>query len=168
VHPQQKLLAPRKRAYSPTCVEVEFCELRLGMEFLEVRLSANSRKFPGLGPSGLRPFLFAVNLASWGRVSSGPHLQAWPFFLSLFTKYVEAELLGSSLRVDLLLDHRLCWPSGGYGVRVSVHYLLGALFRPKDARNPHAKRSDIFPSTNLCLAPLHLHNVGKLSTYVLR
>ena len=27
----------------------------------------------------VRPFLFAVNIPSWGRVSSGSHLQAWPF-----------------------------------------------------------------------------------------
>src|SRR3712207_6509175 len=49
----------------------------------------NFPKFAGLGPTGLRPFLFAVNIPSWGRVSSGPHLQAWPFFSPLCTNLTE-------------------------------------------------------------------------------
>jgi hypothetical protein len=49
-----------------------------------------------------------------------------------------------------------------------MHKLPDPLFRPKDRRNPHGNPSDILPSTNLGLAPLHLHNVGKISSYVLR
>src|SRR3712207_4683719 len=71
-------------------------------------------------------------------------------------------------KVELFLYHRLCWLSGGYGVRVPMHYLPGAIFRPKDRRNPHGNRSEIFPPPNLCLAVLYLHRVGKLRGYVLR
>src|SRR5215211_6038559 len=69
---------------------------------------------------------------------------------------------------ELLLDHRLRWLGAGYGVRVSVHYLPGAIFSPKDRRNPHGNRGDIIPSLNLGLASLDFHCVGKLRGYVLR
>jgi hypothetical protein len=51
---------------------------------------------------------------------------------------------------------------------VSVHNLPGALFRPKDHRNPQSKWGDILPCAYLGLLPLHPHNVGKLSSFVLR
>jgi hypothetical protein len=49
-----------------------------------------------------------------------------------------------------------------------MHYLPGALLRSKDHRNPQSKWGDILPSANLGLYPLYLHNVGKLSSDVLR
>ena len=48
----------------------------------------------------------------------------------------------------LLLDHRLGWLSGGYGVCVPMHYFPLSLFRPKDRRNPHGNRGDIIPPLN--------------------
>src|SRR5687768_9781818 len=45
--------------------------------------------------------------------------------------------------VGLLLYHRLCWPSRGYGVRVPMHNLPCALFGPEDARDPQGDRSDV-------------------------
>ena len=47
-----------------------------------------------------------------------------------------------------------------------MHYLPGALFRSKDHRNPQSAWSDLFASANLGLGPLHLHNVGKLGSYM--
>ena len=73
-----------------------------------------------------------------------------------------------ALRVGLLLYHRFCWLGRGYRVCVSMHHLPGTLFRPKDRRNPHGNRGNIFPSLNLCLASLYLHCVGKLRGCVLR
>src|SRR5215204_7816027 len=44
-----------------------------------------------------------------------------------------------ALRVGLLLDHRLCWLRGGYGVRVPMHNLpLTIFFRSKVHRSPHS------------------------------
>ncbi len=76
-------------------------------------------------------------------------------------------LPGSSLRVDLVLYHRLCWLSRGYGVCVPMHYLPGTLFRSKDHRRPQSGWGDLFPSAYLGLVPLYLHKIGKLRSYVL-
>src|SRR5215216_3128041 len=35
------------------------------------------------------------------------------------------------IRVELPLEHRLCWLSGGHGVSVSVHHLPLSILRPK-------------------------------------
>jgi hypothetical protein len=51
----------------------------------------------------------------------------------------------------LLLHHRLCWLRGGYGVRVSVHDLLGAFFGSKDHRGPQSIWTDLLPPANLRL-----------------
>jgi hypothetical protein len=67
----------------------------------------------------------------------------------LCTKCLEGEfcelrrdgVLRSSLWVMLLLDHRLCWLRSGYGVCVPMHYLPGAFFRSKDARDAQSNRS---------------------------
>src|SRR5215208_7919216 len=60
-----------------------------------------------------------------------------------------------ALRVDLLLDHRLCWPRGGYGVRVPMHYLPGAILWSKDHRNPKSAWSPILTCANLDLIALY-------------
>ena len=65
-----------------------------------------------------------------------------------------------ALRVDLLLDHRLCWLRGGYGVCVPMHNLPLTVFRSKDHRSPHSVRGDVLPGADLGLCPLYLHNVG--------
>jgi hypothetical protein len=67
---------------------------------------------------------------------------------------------------ELLLDHRSCWLRGGYGVRVPMHYLPGAIFGSKDQSNPQSDRGDIFASANLGLGPLHPHDVGELGSCV--
>jgi hypothetical protein len=47
-----------------------------------------------------------------------------PPFLPLFTKCLEGVFCELRPKgVGLLLDHRLCWLSRGYGVSVSMHYL---------------------------------------------
>jgi hypothetical protein len=66
-----------------------------------------------------------------------------------------------------LLYYRLCWLGRGYGVRVSMHYLPGAVFGSKDHRNPQIAGGDILSSANLCVGPLYPHNAGKLGSHVL-
>jgi hypothetical protein len=78
------------------------------------------------------------------RVLSGSGL------MPLFTGVRRREILGSStsalqsskkfaLRVDLLQDHRLGRPRGGYGVSVPMHNLpLTIFFRSKDHRRAHS------------------------------
>jgi len=79
-----------------------------------------------------------------------------------FTEFYEVRSKG----VGLLLDHRLGWLSGRYGVCVPMHYLPLTLFWPKDHRNPQIKRGYFLTSADLGLGPLYLHHVGKLSSYV--
>jgi hypothetical protein len=79
--------------------------------------------------------------------------------------YAEILLYGvlrSSLSkgVELLLDHRFGWLSGGYGVRVPMHHLPGAIFWSKDHRNPQIAWGDLFDSTALCVGPLYPHDAG--------
>src|SRR5829696_2027978 len=73
-----------------------------------------------------------------------------------------------ALRVELFLDHRLCWLWGGYGIRVAMHNLPGALFESEDACDAQCHGGNILPSANLGLVAFHLHDVGKLGRYVLR
>jgi hypothetical protein len=49
-----------------------------------------------------------------------------------------------------------------------VHNLPGAIFRPKDRRNPQSEWDAILPSTHLGLYPLYPHKVRTLRSYVLR
>jgi transposase len=77
-------------------------------------------------------------------------------------------VLRRSLRIELLLDHRLCWLRGGYRVRMPMHNLPPAVFRSKDHRNSQSERRYIFTSADLSLRPLYLNYVGKLSSYMLR
>src|SRR5215211_8668322 len=49
-----------------------------------------------------------------------------------------------------------------------MHNLPHTVFTPKYARNAQGNRSELLPSANLGLVALHLHNVGKLRSYVLR
>jgi hypothetical protein len=49
-----------------------------------------------------------------------------------------------ALGMGLLLDHRLGWLSGGYGLRVSVHHLPLTLFGSKDHRGAHGVSSGSF------------------------
>jgi hypothetical protein len=74
----------------------------------------------------------------------------------------------TSCAVTLFLYQRFCWPSGGYGVCVSVHDLPGAVFGSKDHRSPQIEWRDILPSANLGLGPLQRHDVGKLRSHLLR
>jgi hypothetical protein len=59
---------------------------------------------------------------------------------------------GAVVRVkaaELLLHYRLRWPSRGYVVRVSMHYLPGAaVLRSKYARSPqsHGEASSLPPT----------------------
>jgi hypothetical protein len=48
-----------------------------------------------------------------------------------------------------------------------MHYLLGALLRSKDHRDPQIEWGDILASAYLGLAPLYPHNVGKLRGHIL-
>src|SRR5215204_4648099 len=66
------------------------------------------------------------------------------------------------LRVGPLLDHRLGWLWGRYGVRVTVHDLPSALFGPEYARDAQTHGADILTVANLGPVALHLHDVGKL------
>ena len=92
-------------------------------------------------------------------------------------EYVEGEfsevglplygVLRSSLGADLLLYDRLGRLRRGYGIRVPVHHLLGAIFfRSKDHRDPQSERGNLLPSADLGLRPLYLHHVGKLRSYM--
>src|SRR5215204_2489447 len=76
-------------------------------------------------------------------------------------------VLRSSLWGKLVLYYQLGRLGRGYRVRVAMHYFPGAIFRPKDRRNPHGNRCDIIPALDLGLASLHLDCVGKLRSYVL-
>src|SRR5215216_3806997 len=76
-------------------------------------------------------------------------------------------VLGSSLRVDLLLHYRFDWLSPGHRLCVTMHHLPGALLGSKDHRNPKSERQYILPSACLCLAALYPHNVGKLRGHIL-
>jgi hypothetical protein len=51
-------------------------------------------------------------------------------------------VLRNSLWGDLVLYHRLGWLRGGYGIRVPMHYLPGALLGWIDHRNPESGRLD--------------------------
>src|SRR5918994_1571174 len=51
--------------------------------------------------------------------------------------------------VGLLRDHRLCRPSGGYGIGVSMHHLPAAAFGTKEGRNPQSERRDVLPAPDL-------------------
>jgi AAA domain len=61
-------------------------------------------------------------------------------------------------------------PSGlvsrGFGVRVPMHYLPGALLWAKDYRGPRDPRGDFLASADLGLTPLYLHYVGELGSRV--
>jgi len=41
-----------------------------------------------------------------------------------------------ALRVELFLDHRLCWLWGGYGIRVAMHNLPPDFTKATDSRSP--------------------------------
>src|SRR3712207_32595 len=43
-----------------------------------------------------------------------------------------------------------------------------AIFRSKDHRSPQSDWGELLTSANLGLSPLYLHNVGKLSSHMLR
>ena len=90
----------------------------------------------------------------------------------IFPEFLRVSRVRSSrrfaLRVELLLDHRLCWLSGGYGVCVPMHHLPLTIFGSKDPRDPHVDRGNVLPCVHLGLYPLYPHNVGKLRSYWLR
>src|SRR5919112_4542162 len=97
-------------------------------------------------PAGLLPCFFS-------RVRGRRVLRSWTSIIRDCPKL--------ALRVDLLLDHRFGWPRGGYGVRVPMHYLPGAILWSKDHRNPKIAGGDLFPSTDLPIGPLYPTNVGQ-------
>ena len=68
---------------------------------------------------------------------------------------------------ELLLYHRLCWLRGGYGVRVSMHHLPGAIFGSKGHRDPQIAWGDLVSAANLCIGTLYPQNAGKLRCDVL-
>jgi hypothetical protein len=72
----------------------------------------------------------------------------------VFGQFRKANSQKFALRVDLLLYHRLGWPSGGYGIRMSVYDLPGAIFGAKYAPDAQGNRGDVFPPANLCLVAL--------------
>ena len=74
----------------------------------------------------------------------------------------------AELGLALLLYHRFGRPSGGYGVRVPMHYLPRTVFGAEDHRNPQIAWRNVITSTNLCIGPLYPTNEGKLRGYVLR
>ena len=59
-----------------------------------------------------------------------------------------------ALRVGLVLYHRFRWLYARYGVRVPVHYLLGALLGSIDHRDPKSDRGDVLSSAHLALRML--------------
>ncbi len=76
--------------------------------------------------------------------------------------------MGRVKAVELFLYHRLCWPRGGYGVCVTMHYLPGAIFRSKGHRDPQIAGGDLLCSADLCIGTLYPQDAGKLRGYVLR
>src|SRR4051812_841772 len=64
--------------------------------------------------------------------------------------------------MELLLDHRLCWLRGGYGVCVTMHHFPLAVFGPKEGRNPQSERRDVLPASDLGLPLFQLHDAGEL------
>jgi hypothetical protein len=48
-----------------------------------------------------------------------------------------------------------------------MHDLPGAIFGPKDRRNPKSKGSDVFPLAYLALGLLYPHNISKLWSHIL-
>jgi hypothetical protein len=73
----------------------------------------------------------------------------------------------SAIRVGLLLDNRLGWLWGGYGVRVPMHYLPATILWSKDHRSPKRVWGDLLPFADLGLQVLYLHHVGELRSHVL-
>src|SRR5829696_5756107 len=106
---------------------------------------------------------YPIHPSAWNRNSA--NFAFWGFSEVGLPLY---GVLRSSLRIELLLDHRLCWLRGGYRVRMPMHNLPPALFRSKDHRNSQSERRYIFTSADLGLWVLYLHYVGKLSSYMLR
>ena len=69
-------------------------------------------------------------------------------------------VLGSSLREELVLYHRLCWLRGSYGVCVAMHYLPGSLFGSKGPRDPQIAGGEILSSAHLRVGLLYPHDAG--------
>src|SRR5215204_4811114 len=118
----------------------------------------------------------------WRRPSQTVGGSAWAVLLLIFSKglglsshdatqrravHGRKVLLGSWLRVDLLLQYRFDWPSRGYRVCMPMNNLPGALFGAEDRRNPQSKQGDILSPANLGLGVLYPHDVGELRGYVL-
>src|SRR5215204_240470 len=127
------------------------------------RRAAGDSVFLGilLSPGGIRTRWVVVNV-----LDHLIHPSAWKVNSSkfAFTAFSEVRSKG----VGLLLDHRLGWLSGRYGVCVPMHDLPSTILGPKDASNPQGNRGGILRSADLGLEPLHLYEVCKLSTHVLR
>src|SRR5829696_8551271 len=81
---------------------------------------------------------------------------------------VEGEFSEVRSKGELLLDHRLCWLSRGYGVRVPMHYLPATILWSKDHRSPKRVWGYVLPFAYLGLQVLYLQDVGKLRGQVLR
>ena len=61
-------------------------------------------------------------------------------------------MLGSPLRVDLLLYHRPGWLSGCYLVCVPMNNFPHPLFKSKDHRDPQGVWGELLSSVNLGLS----------------
>src|SRR3712207_3608799 len=94
------------------------------------------------------------------------HPRSFP--LPVFTQVPRRGVLGNPLKVGLLLDHRLRWPRGGYGVGVAMVQLPLTVFTSKDIRSPQSVWGDLLISAILGPGPLYPHNVGKLRGYIFR
>src|SRR3712207_4809719 len=87
----------------------------------------------------------------------------------LFTRLTEKTRSRTfALRVELLLDHRLCWLSCGYGVCVPMYHLPRTVFRPKDHRDPQCGWGEVLHPAHLDLHALYPHRVRELGSHVLR
>ena len=82
-----------------------------------------------------------------GQLSALIHRSAWKGNSANFALTAFSEL--RSKGVGLLLYHRLCRPSRGYGIGVAMHYLPVAAFGPKEDRNPQSERRDVLPASDL-------------------
>src|SRR5919107_6040767 len=76
--------------------------------------------------------------------------------------------MGRVKPVDLLLYHRLCWPSSSYRVCVPMRYLPGAILGSKGHRDPQIAGGDVLSSANLRVGALYPQYAGKLRSHVLR
>src|SRR5215213_7534571 len=72
-----------------------------------------------------------------------------------------------AMTATLLLYHRLCWTTPGYGVRVPVHHLPLAPFGPEDHSDPKGERGCLLTPAYPGFRSLYPQDMGELGSYVL-